>query len=260
MGITGKHLLLPDVRGLLVSLILASVLAVASPVRPVFTADDVIYPALASHRGGPVLNPEATMEAFRDIRDNYPGMLIEFDVHRLADGALVVWHDKTVDGVPVKDMTTAQWRNVRVPRPVGGGSVPAPFLNEVLTEFGNTDVTLVPELKDDEAISAFIAALWPYRSNIITQTFNAASTSVLVRSGFKAMQLSSSYVPPIVPGAYAVGVKHTLITHDNIKSAHDAGQYFWAWTVDDQDRMNDLFNMGVDGVMSNDPRLTTGGG
>lgn len=237
------------------SVLLAGVSSVATPARPHHTTDDLQYPALASHRGGPIVNPEATMEAFRDIRDNYPGMLIEFDVHQLKDGPLVVWHDKTVDGVPVKDMTTAQWRDVRVPRPVGGGSVPAPFLNQVLAEFGNTDVTLVPELKAYEAISAFVEALWPYRSNIITQTFNAASTSVLVRSGFKAMQLSSSYVPPIVPGAYAVGVKHTLITPDNIKNAHDAGQYFWAWTVDDQDRMTELFNMGVDGVMSNDPRL-----
>ena len=259
MGVNRRTLLLSAVGVIGLSLV-SDVSLLAKPSVPAHTTDELRYPALASHRGGPIVNPEATMEAFRDIRDNYPGMLIEFDVHRLADGVLVVWHDKTVNGVPVKDMTTAQWRNVRVPRPVGGGSVSAPFLNEVLQEFGNTDVTLVPELKADEALSTFIEALWPYRSNIITQTFTAASTSVLVRSGFKAMQLSSSYVPPIVPGAYAVGVKHTLITHDNIKSAHDAGQYFWAWTVDDQDRMTDLFNMGVDGVMSNDPRLTIGGG
>lgn len=259
MALTRRHILLSGLGGVVLILI-GDVTQLSRPVKPIHTTDSLQYPALASHRGGPVVNPEATMEAFRDIRDNYPGMLIEFDVHRLSDGVLVVWHDKTVDGVPVKDMTTAQWRNVRVERPVGGGSVPAPFLNEVLTEFGNTDVTLVPELKADEALSTFIEALWPYRSNIITQTFTAASTSVLVRSGFKAMQLSSSWVPPIVPGAYAVGVKHTLITHDNIKSAHDAGQYFWAWTVDDQARMTELFNMGVDGVMSNDPRLTIGGG
>ena len=240
---------------LAVTALLAGVLSVATPATEDTPVTRIEYPALASHRGGPVVNPEATMEAFRDIRNNHPGMLIEFDVHQLKDGVLVVWHNKTVDGVPVKDMTTAQWRKVRVPRPVGGGSVPAPFLNEVLAEFGNTDVTLVIELKPDNAVNAFIEALWPYRSNIITQTFTAASTSVLVRSGFKAMQLSSSYVPPIVPGAYAVGVKHTLITPDNIQNVHDAGQYMWAWTVDDQTRMTELFNMGVDGVMSNDPRL-----
>ena len=254
MGVNRRTLLLSAVGVIGLSLV-SDVSLLAKPSVPAHTTDDLQYPALASHRGGPVVNPEATMEAFRDIRDNYPGMLIEFDVHQLKDGALVIWHDTNVDGVLVKNMTTAQWKKVRVPRPVGGGSVPAPFLNEVLTEFGNTDVTLVIELKPNEAISAFIEALWPYRSNIITQTFTAASTSVLVRSGFKAMQLSSSYVPPIVPGAYAVGVKHTLITPDNIQNVHNAGQYMWAWTVDDQTRMTELFNMGVDGVMSNDPRL-----
>ena len=181
MALTRRHILLSGLGGVVLSLI-GDVTQLSSPVEPAHSTDTLQYPALASHRGGPVVNPEATMEAFRDIRDNYPGMLIEFDVHRLADGVLVVWHDKTVNGVPVKDMTTAQWRNVRVPRPVGGGSVPAPFLNEVLTEFGNTDVTLVPELKDNEALSSFIAALWPYRSNIITQTFTAKSTSEIGRA------------------------------------------------------------------------------
>ena len=259
MALTRRHILLSGLGGVVLSLI-GDVTQLSSPVEPAHSTDTLQYPALASHRGGPVVNPEATMEAFRDIRDNYPDMLIEMDVHQLKDGALVIWHDVDVDGVPVKDMTSAQWKKVRVPRPVGGGSVPAPFLNDVLTEFGNTDVTLVIELKPNEAICDFIEALWPYRSNIITQTFTAKSTSVLVRSGFKAMQLSSSYVPPIVPGAYAVGVKHTLITAENITNVHNAGQYMWAWTVDDQTRMNNLFDMGVDGVMSNDPRLTIGGG
>lgn len=254
MGVNRRTLLLSAIGGVLLTTV-SDVSLLARPVDPAHSTDSLHYPALAAHRGGGAVNPEATVEAFRKIRDNYPGMLIEFDVHQLKDGALVIWHDTNVDGVLVKNMTTAQWKKVRVPRPVGGGSVPAPFLNDVLTEFGNTDVTLVIELKPNGAISAFIEALWPYRSNIITQTFTAASTSVLARSGFKAMQLSSSYVPPIVPGAYAVGVKHTLITPDNIKNVHDAGQYMWAWTVDDQTRMTELFNMGVDGVMSNDPRL-----
>lgn len=241
--------------GVVAMTLVGDITQLSEPITPTHTTDELQYPALASHRGGPVVNPEATVEAFRDIRDNYPGMLIEFDVHQLKDGVLVIWHDKEVDGTPVKELTTKQWKDVRVPRP-SGGSVPAPFLDEVLREFGNTEATLVIELKPDEAMSAFVEALWPYRSNIVTQTFTAASTSILVRSGFKAMQLSSSYEPPIVEGAYAVGVNQKLITHENIAAVHDAGQYFWAWTVDDQNRMDELFDMGVDGVMSNDPRLT----
>lgn len=61
--------------------------------------------------------------------------------------------------------------------------------------------------------------------------------------------------PPLVEVAYAVGVKESLMTRETIDRFRNAGQYFWAWTVDDQDRMTDLFNMGVDGVMSSDPRL-----
>lgn len=253
MALTRRHILLSGLGGVVLSLI-GDVAQLSRPVEPAHSTDTLQYPALASHRGGPVVNPEATMKAFRDIRDTYPNMLIEMDVHQLKDGALVIWHDVDVDGVLVKNMTTAQWKKVTVPDPAGG-SEPAPFLSEVLAEFGNTNTVLVIELKANEALSPFVEALWPYRSNIITQTFTAASTSVLVRSGFKAMQLSSSWVPPIVPGAYAVGVKHTLVTPENIQNVHNAGQYMWAWTVDEQARMTELFNMGVDGVMSNDPRL-----
>lgn len=253
MGVNRRTVLLSAVGGVVLSLI-GDVTQLSRPVEPAHSTDTLQYPALASHRGGPIVNPEATMKAFRDIRDNHPNMLIEMDVHQLKDGALVIWHDVDVDGVLVKNMTTAQWRKVTVPDPAGG-TEPAPFLNEVLAEFGNTDVTLVIELKAEPALQDFIAALWPYRSNIITQTFNATLTSVLVRSGFKAMQLSSSWQPPIVPGAYAIGVKETLMTQETISRARDAGQHVWAWTVDEQARMDDLFNMGVDGVMSNDPRL-----
>lgn len=257
MGVDRRTLLLSALGVVSLSLV-SDVSLLAQPSPPPHSADSLQYPALAAHRGGPAVNPEATVEAFRNIRDNHPGMLLEMDVHQLKDGALVLWHDVDVDGTPVANMTTKQWKKVTVPRP-SGGTAPAPFLNEVLTEFGNTDITMFVELKAKPALHDFIATIWPYRSNIITQTFDAVLTSVLVRSGFQALQLSSSKQPPIVPGAYGIGVGHTALTLETIDRAHDAGQYVWAWTVNDQARITELFNMGVDGVMSDDPRLTIGG-
>lgn len=238
-----------------VTTILASVFTVATKGQRSGPVESLGYPALAAHRGGKLVNPESTMKAFRDIRDNHPDMLIEMDVHQLKTGELVIWHDKTANGSPIYELTAAQWRKVRVPDQ-DGGTQPAPFLNEVLDEFGHTDSVLVIELKAEQAINDFVEELWPYRDNVITQTFNADLTSRLVRSGFKAMQLSSSWQPPLVEGAYAVGVKESLMTDETIKRFQDAGQYVWAWTVDDQNRMSELFSMGVDGVMTNDPRLT----
>lgn len=235
--------------------LLAGILSVATPKKEETPITKVEYPSIAAHRGGGMVNPEATMKAFRAIRDNYPDMLIEMDVHQLKSGELVIWHDKTALGKPIYELTTKQWQTVRVDDP-DGGTRPAPFLSEVLDEFGSTDSVLVIELKAEQAINDFIEAMWPHRGNIVTQTFNADLTSKLVKSGFQAMQLSSSWQPPIVDGAYAIGVKETLMTEESISRARDAGQKAWAWTVDDQSRMDELFDMGVDGVMTNDPRLT----
>ena len=240
--------------GVVMLSIIGDVSPLARPVDPPHTTDLLSYPAMAAHRGGPIVNPESTMPAFRNIVANYPGMLLEMDVHQLATGELVIWHDADVDGTRISTMTGAQWRNVTVPRP-GGGTAPAAFLSEVLNEFGSTDVTMFIELKAVEARQEFIAAIWPHRSNIIVQNFNAEHASVFIRSGLQTLRLSSSYSPPIMGGGYGVGTRHDLIRPDLVEAVHDAGQKVWAWTVNTQTEIDALFDMGVDGVMTDDPRL-----
>ena len=240
--------------GVVMLSIIGDVSPLARPVDPPHNTDSLSYPAMAAHRGGPIVNPESTMPAFRNIVANHPGTLLEMDVHRLATGELVVWHDSDVNGTLIATMTGAQWRNVTVSRP-GGGTAPAAFLSEVLNEFGSTNVTMFIELKAVEARQEFIAAIWPHRSNIIVQNFNAEHASVFIRSGLQTLRLSSSYSPPIMDGGYGVGTRHDLIRPALIQAVHDAGQKVWAWTVNTQTEIDALFDMGVDGVMTDDPRL-----
>lgn len=258
MGVNRRTVLLSAVGVVMLSVV-SDVSLLAKPAEPFHTVDELSYPAMAAHRGGPIVNPESTMPAFRNIVANHPGMLLEMDVHRLATGELVIWHDVDVDGTLISTMTGAQWRNVTVPRP-GGGTAPAAFLSEVLAEFGSTDVTMFVELKAVAARQDFIAAVWPHRSNIIVQNFNAEHASVFIRSGLQTLRLSSSYLPPIMDGGYGVGTRHDLIRPALIESVHAAGQKVWAWTVNTQTEIDALFDMGVDGVMTDDPRLTIGGG
>jgi glycerophosphoryl diester phosphodiesterase len=53
----------------------------------------------------------------------------------------------------------------------------------------------------------------------------------------------------------AVMAFHALVTPRLVKSVHDAGGELYSWTVDDTPTIARLFGMGVDGVVSNDPRL-----
>lgn len=241
-----------------ISMILTNILSLATITPAMGPADTMGFPVVSAHRGGMTLYPENTLTAFKAIRDKYPEQPIEFDVRGLKDGTAVIHHDATIDRTAtttgtLADLTKTQWANVRINNP-SGRSVPATTLDEVLAEFGGTNSVLVPELKDSTIADTFIEKLWPYREQVVAQAFGTADAARLAKSGFKTLQLLKA-PGPIVDGVYAVGINHTTITQGFIDDAHNQGATVWAWTVNDQPRINTLIGMGVDAIITNDPRL-----
>ncbi len=53
----------------------------------------------------------------------------------------------------------------------------------------------------------------------------------------------------------AVMAFHAVVTPRMVKAVHEAGGQLYAWTVDDAASIRRLFELGVDGIVSNDPRL-----
>jgi glycerophosphoryl diester phosphodiesterase len=53
----------------------------------------------------------------------------------------------------------------------------------------------------------------------------------------------------------AVWAYHPLITRKAVDAANEAGVELIAWTVDEGPRMTELLQMGVNGIVTNDPRL-----
>src|SRR5262245_21916718 len=99
---------------------------------------------IIAHRGASREQPENTLAAFRRARElGADG--VELDVHRTADGAIVVHHDAVIPGVgAIARLTRGELRQVRIspnatrpPRgPVMGGAPgtgePLPELAEVI--------------------------------------------------------------------------------------------------------------------------------
>ena len=56
-------------------------------------------------------------------------------------------------------------------------------------------------------------------------------------------------------GVFAMWVYHPLVSAKLARICHLAGVELIAWTVDDEARMRKLVDLGVDGLVSNDPRL-----
>jgi glycerophosphoryl diester phosphodiesterase len=109
--------------------------------------------AIGGHRGAPDLAPENTMAGFRaaaDVGVHY----IELDVHRSADGELVVIHDDTVDRTtdghgPVAQMTVAELKALDAGRryhPRYAGER-IPTLEEVLAWVEGASIGLIIEAK-----------------------------------------------------------------------------------------------------------------
>ena len=48
---------------------------------------------------------------------------------------------------------------------------------------------------------------------------------------------------------------HRLVSADNLKIAHDMGFEVHVWTVNDREKVRELLEMGVDGIMSDDPEM-----
>lgn len=222
--------------------------------------DRIPTPGVAAHRGFNGINPENTMVAFRNAAA-HPGVALEMDVRALADGTLVLSHEPTIDNVSatgqkgeVRKMTTAQWRAHKVKHPAGGTPAPAAFLSEVLEEFGGTDTVLMPELKKDTSREAFIEALWPYREQIVVQAFNIDNVSVLVRSGFHTVQLTTNPEGNYIPGIWAIGIRDAEVNTTAVRRAHAVGARVWVWGDDLTPPVPRLEQLGIDGYIADYPQ------
>jgi glycerophosphoryl diester phosphodiesterase len=104
---------------------------------------------VAAHRGVASGAAENTIEAFRNAIDVGADM-IEFDVRRTRDGELIAFHDASVGGVPVRDLTRDGIEAATGVRP--------PLLAEVLRTCAGR-IRLDVELKEDGYVPDVMAAL-----------------------------------------------------------------------------------------------------
>ena len=71
-----------------------------------------------------------------------------------------------------------------------------------------------------------------------------------------------SWIGPrrVFPGAYAAQVPHkqgplTITDSKFVEAAHESGLHVHVWTIDDPQEMNHLFDLGVDGIMTDRPSV-----
>ena len=240
------------------------------------------------HRGAALLAPENTLRSFRAAVD--AGVdLVEFDVLDLPRGPLVVAHSDHLDEVShgratgsVRACTLEELRKV---------APELPTLDEALAYFAEEacSVGLHVDLKLRTRLDELAATLRRHgleRRTVVSSYHVPSLTAVarasavvrigftypedrfgvsrrpllwpLVRAGLSTMRAS---VPLRIPrllrgaGASALMLNQALVTRRAVTAAHGVGVPVLAWTVDKLDDLERVLAAGVDGVITNDPKV-----
>lgn len=193
----------------------------------------------------------------------------EFDVWMLADGNLVVNHDRKFKGVhfemaPMKDVAAITLDN--------GESVPT--LDEYLAEFvKHPKLRLVLEMKslvdptrEDEMAEKIVAALRKYnllkRTDIIAFSINACMAfKKLLPIGVPIYYLDGDYTPKKVKSLGLAGMDYSmkaLREHPEwVEEAHKHGLEVNVWTADEPEDIQYFIDLGVDYITTNYPERAT---
>ncbi len=219
-----------------------------------------------AHRGASGYAPENTLPAYELALDQCADM-IEIDLHRTLDGAIVIAHDEQLSGLSfrgeIADATLAEVRSLDA-----GGGERVPLLSEVLDRYGsripfNLELKrgtreTYPELEREtlalvEARGLLERTLFSSFYDPVLEALRrhsvAARIGVLVspRSARGWLERARAM------GAEAVHFFWRLATEQVVETAHAEGLAVHVYTVDRPDEMRTLIDRGVDGIFTNYP-------
>jgi len=262
MGINLRRWFLPG----LVALLCIAMFAGYRLLSEIQVADDV---QIIAHRGAAGAAPENTMAAFRQAVADETDW-VELDVQESADGEIVVIHDSDfmkLSGVNLKvwEATMEQVAGIDI----GSWFAPefaaerAPLLADVLAEFRG-QAKFIVELKyyghdqqlEQRVINLIEAA--GMQSDIMLMSLEYAGIQKVrsLRPDWKVGLLSARAVGRLTQlDADFLAVNLALAKPTLLQAAHAAGKELYVWTVNDALAMSQMMSLGVDGIITDEPRL-----
>jgi glycerophosphoryl diester phosphodiesterase len=232
-------------------------------------------PLAFAHRGGAGDWPENTMEAFTGAY-KLGFRYLETDVHLASDGTIVAFHDAELGRVSEMKGRIAQlrWSEIQSIRVTNGGNGAGriPTMQELLIRFPDAKFNI--DMKSDEVVLPLLKLIKDHRAfdrvclasfydrrikQVATLSGEKCCTSAgrlaTARSVFRGVGLSlpPSKSPVLQVPLYRYGVK--VITQEFIDRAHKDGKKVHVWTIDDPQQIHWLLDIGVDGIMTDKPRV-----
>ena len=220
-------------------------------------------PLRIGHRGAAALAPENSLEAIR-LAVELGCELVEFDVHAAGD-ALVVAHDRpaSVDGLPTLDevleLLGSAGVGVHLDLKSQGAERP---VAEALRRHGLVERTVVSSFRGPT-----LRALHAVEPGLrLGRTYPQDRTGLTKRRVFQPparaiVRVLRRALPRRIAGllagsqASAAVLYWEVVSEAAVARCHALGAPVLVWTVDDPALLPWLDEIGVDGVITNDPRI-----
>ena len=221
------------------------------------------------HRGGADETTENTIPAFQYASD-LGFKFIETDVQASKDGIIVIFHDNDLSRMSdrkekISDLSFEEIKEVELK---GGGKIPT--LEETLITF--PDLKFNIDVKTNDAVEGAAKVIGKFSKseniclasfsskrlnklrNILGQDFASSSSQkevvgLLLNSIGLNIISSIGKCVQVPPSQWGV----PIITKRFIDSVHNMGKKVHVWTIDDKDQMDNLYRLGVDGIMTDKP-------
>jgi glycerophosphoryl diester phosphodiesterase len=275
--------------GLVALLILAYVVLaiLASPVDDSPFFEEQVRPMVIAHRGGKGLRPGNTMAAF-SFAVELDVDVLEMDIHRTADGVIVVMHDDTVDRTTdgsgrLQDLTLAELKALDAgyywteddgqTYPYRGQGITVPTLEELFIAFPDMRMNIEIKQESPSIVEPFCRLIREFNmaDKVLIGTFHETTldefretcpgiATSMVESEIRLLYvLSRAYLDALFQApAEATQIPEfsgdlQVATERFVQAAHGHNVSVHVWTVNETEDMERLLEMGVDGIITDRP-------
>ena len=230
---------------------------------------DVPGVAISAHRGGSIEAPENTIESFEysiELGSSY----IETDVQLSSNGIPYIFHDDDLKRLFGKNIIFNSLHSDEIDELILFDKYKIPTLESTLQKFPDTLFQI--DVKTDEVVlptmevikktnSTDKVCIASFSSKRLKQVHKLYPEICLSMGPFEVMKLllsSFGLYRNKVPGnclqipIYQYGIK--LVTKRFINYIHSIGLKIHVWTINDEDTMQKLIDLGVDGIITDRPK------
>ena len=243
------------------------------------------------HRGGAEETTENTIPAFQYALD-LGFRFIETDVQATKDGKIVIFHDSDLSRMSsrkerIKDLNFDEISKIDLN---GGGKIP--LLEEALITFpeaffnidvktndavkGTADIILEHANPDNICIASFSTKRITELRNLLGKDFISSSSQYEVTLLLMGMWMNALpkilhvYWPDFEEDWNQAWIRQErikcvqvppsqwgipIVTPRFIKNMHECDKKVHVWTIDDKEEMQRLYDLGVDGIMTDKPSV-----